>query len=99
MTENTERQISPQEARITTLSTINNHLEQDRILTNKRYGKSALPEDLVLKTWSGTLQNEHSLPKNWLYASGGLVGIPLWPAEILSIPQNARVGRAPHISA
>ncbi len=47
-----------------TLSIINSRLEQDRILTSKkRYEKSALPEELVLKTWSGTLQNEHSLPE------------------------------------
>src|SRR5260221_1670283 len=91
--ENLERQISPQEARNLALSTVNSHLEQDRILTSeKRYGKSALPEDLVLKMWSGTLQNKHSLPKNWLQASGVLVGIPLWTEDNSSTPQTAAVG-------
>src|SRR5260221_7496762 len=89
----TPRQISPQEVRNLALSTVNSCLEQDRILTSKkRYGKSALPEDLVLKMWSGTLQNKHSLPENWLQASRVLVGIPLWTEDNSSTPQTARVG-------
>src|SRR5260370_33744418 len=55
--------------------TINNRLNQDNILTSKiRYKTKALPENLVLCTWSGTLQDEHHLPRKWLTANGVLVG-------------------------
>ncbi len=69
--------ISQKEAKNQTLSTINNRLEEDKILTSRRkYGKDAIPENLVLSTWSGTLQNESSIPENWLRVNGVLVGIP-----------------------
>src|SRR5260370_113719 len=56
------------------METINSCLSQDRILTSKkRYSKKALPEKLVLSTWSRTLQDEHHLPRNWLTASRVLV--------------------------
>ena len=32
-------------------------------------------KELVLRTWSGILMNEDSLPDNWLYTSGVLVGM------------------------
>ncbi|PBK66693.1 hypothetical protein ARMSODRAFT_989329 [Armillaria solidipes] len=43
----------------------------------KRYGKKALEEDTVLQTWHNTLQNEDSLPDNWVREPGVLVGIGL----------------------
>ena len=75
--ETPEKAISPQEAKNRTRK-INNRLEEDIALTNRRkYGKEAIPEKYVLNTWSGTLQDEPSLPENWLRANGVLVGIPL----------------------
>ncbi len=69
--------ISPKEAYSQTLLIINSRLNQDRILTSKkRYGKKALPEQLVLSTWCSTLNDESSCPENWLRANGVLVGIP-----------------------
>ena len=69
--------ISTQEALNQTMSILNKRLNHDKILTSKkRYGNRALPENLVLQTWSGTLQDEHRLPKKWLTASGVLVGRP-----------------------
>jgi len=76
--ETPEKVISPQEAMNRTRSIINSRLDEDIALTNKkRYGKEAIPEKHVLSTWNGTLQNESSLPENWLRANGVLVGIPL----------------------
>ncbi len=67
--------ITAREARNQIMSTINCRLNQDRTLTSKkRYGKKALPENLVLSTWSGTLKDEHRLPRKWLTANGVLVG-------------------------
>src|SRR5260370_38829538 len=76
--EPTETTISPQEARNQTISIINSHLEQDRILSSKkRYSKSSLPEKLVLKTWSSTLLNKHCLPENWLQVLRSSLGLLL----------------------
>jgi ribonuclease HI len=56
-------------------------------MTNKKYETKAISTKTVLHTWSGTLQNESSLPDNWINYSGVLVGIrppeQLWwqPAE------------------
>ncbi|KIJ09911.1 hypothetical protein PAXINDRAFT_164334 [Paxillus involutus ATCC 200175] len=48
---------------------INTRLKHDRILADPvRY-------DLVLKTWSGVLMNEHDLPNDWIRQTGVLVGI------------------------
>jgi hypothetical protein len=38
-------------------------------MTNRRFEKKALADDVVLQTWSGTLHNEHSLPDNWIQES------------------------------
>ena len=56
-------------------------------MTNKRYETKAISTKIVLSAWSGTLQNELSLPENWINCSGVLVGIkpsewPWWqPAD------------------
>jgi len=58
------------------LAIINNHLQMDCTLTNKRrYGKRALPALTVHKTWHGTILDEQSLPDDWHRNTGVLVGI------------------------
>ncbi|KAJ7186234.1 hypothetical protein GGX14DRAFT_383650 [Mycena pura] len=62
---------------------VNQALRRDCILTDScRFGASARQKELVLRTWSGILMNEDSLPDNWLYTSGVLVGMqPIKRAE------------------
>ncbi|KAJ7435160.1 hypothetical protein B0H11DRAFT_1756412, partial [Mycena galericulata] len=57
--------------------TINEHLEIDKNLTNElKFGKQySLPPSLVLETWKGTLNDEKTLPDNWLNEAEVLVGI------------------------
>jgi hypothetical protein len=58
------------------LKSVNSALGRDRILTNKlKFDNLALNKDLVLRTWSGLLMNEDSLPDDWTYTVGVLVGI------------------------
>ncbi|KAI0054457.1 hypothetical protein BV25DRAFT_1833638 [Artomyces pyxidatus] len=57
------------------LHTINTRLTLDRAMTNSRFEKKALPEDTVLRTWSGVLSNKGSLPDNWMRSPGVLVGM------------------------
>ncbi|KAG1837674.1 hypothetical protein C8R48DRAFT_751614 [Suillus tomentosus] len=58
------------------ITTINKRLKFDKLLTNtSKYGKSALRENLVLRTWSGVLKGEDNLPDNWIRKEGVLVGI------------------------
>ena len=47
----------------------------DCAFDTKKYGPFTTRKDLVLKTWSGTLKNEHSLPDNWINAPCVLVGM------------------------
>jgi ribonuclease HI len=56
--------------------TINQRLQVDITLANRpRKGKHpALASQLVLTTWSGTLDNEQNLPANWLREPRVLVG-------------------------
>ena len=56
---------------------LNARLDLDRKLTHKKFGKKALPEKLVKTTWQGILQNEETLPENWITDDGVLVGIDL----------------------
>ncbi len=78
----------PQETRNCMIAILNERLELDHTLTSwKRYQNKALPGRLILRTWSGTLQNEHSLPEDWLRANGVLVGIAKGP-HTGSIAQN-----------
>lgn len=54
---------------------INTRLKTDIALTNKRFPKhKQVKDDLVLKTWSGTLDREDLLPENWISWTGVLVG-------------------------
>ena len=73
--QNHRNTVTAKEASSQTMTAINRRMNQDRTLTSKkRYGNKALPEKLVLSTWSGTLQDEHSLPRKWLTANGVSVG-------------------------
>ncbi|KAJ7220157.1 hypothetical protein GGX14DRAFT_354895, partial [Mycena pura] len=58
------------------LQSINASLSRDRILTNKiKFGMLSFNKELILNTWSGLLLNEESLPDDWTYTKGVLVGI------------------------
>ncbi|KAJ7751680.1 hypothetical protein B0H16DRAFT_1547993 [Mycena metata] len=58
------------------LKMVNAALQRDRILTNKaRFGTRALNKQTVLNTWSGLLMDEDSLPDDWIFTKGVLVGI------------------------
>ena len=57
------------------ISRINTKLTLDRASTNKKYGSSATKKSIVLKTWSGILKNEHTLPDDWINTPGVLVGM------------------------
>ena len=54
---------------------MNARLTLDRAITNNKYGKRALRQEVVLGTWRNVLENEKTLPKNWLRTTGVLVGI------------------------
>jgi hypothetical protein len=54
---------------------INARLTLDRTITNNKYGKKALRQEIVLSTWRNVLKNEENIPKNWLRTTGVLVGI------------------------
>ncbi|KAI0686285.1 ribonuclease H-like protein, partial [Cytidiella melzeri] len=56
------------------LAAMNSRILLDREMTRKKYGKKALNKTLVLRTWSGTLRNEHNLPTDWIN-TGFLVGM------------------------
>jgi hypothetical protein len=57
------------------LATINARLTLDRASTSRKYGKKAIKQKIVLRTWERMLQNENDLPNNWLTSPGVLVGI------------------------
>jgi hypothetical protein len=58
------------------LSMINLRLTHDRLMADRnRYGKKALKTGVVLNTWPHVLLNVESLPRNWIWQSGVLVGI------------------------
>lgn len=55
---------------------INIRLALDREMTDKtRYGKKAVPKSLVLKTWSKVIQDEDTLPEDWIGEPQVLVGV------------------------
>jgi len=56
------------------LCAINRRLALDQAMTNKRYGSRSIKKKTVLHTWSGTLQNEQSLPDDWIKHTRVLVG-------------------------
>ncbi|KZV91930.1 hypothetical protein EXIGLDRAFT_615077 [Exidia glandulosa HHB12029] len=55
---------------------INMRISIDRLLTHKsRHKRGALGTQTVLHTWRGLLENEESLPQDWIRRPGCLVGI------------------------
>ncbi|KAJ7722576.1 hypothetical protein B0H14DRAFT_2411394 [Mycena olivaceomarginata] len=60
---------------------VNQRLQVDKLLANRplRGKHPALAQKLVLETWSGTLDNESSLPANWLREPRVLVGSRAFP--------------------
>ncbi len=54
---------------------VNQRLELDCLMTCNRFGKKALQKDLVLRTWSGVIENEQQLPRDWTEFDGVLVGM------------------------
>ena len=74
--EDAERALTELEIKGKWLYAINTRLKLDCLMTNKnRYGKKGLHPNTVLRTWGNTLKNESSLPENWLWKTGVLVGI------------------------
>ena len=58
------------------LQAVNNTFQRDRILTDERkFGPLAIHKQIVLNTWSGLLLDEESLPDDWIFEKGVLVGI------------------------
>ncbi|KAG7439396.1 uncharacterized protein BT62DRAFT_1014009 [Guyanagaster necrorhizus] len=66
---------SPVQIRNKWMKQIRRRLELDCLMIRKRFGKKALQKDLVLRTWSGVIENEHRLPKDWTEIDGALVGM------------------------
>ncbi|KAF8240553.1 hypothetical protein L208DRAFT_1384337 [Tricholoma matsutake] len=51
-------------------------MEHHILSTNRKLqDRSALTQGIVLQTWSGVLKDEDSLPNNWIWKQGVLVGI------------------------
>jgi ribonuclease HI len=76
-TEENETKISKLEAHNTIKSALNNRLQSNKILTNrKKYSTKALPEKTALETWKNLLNVNADLPENWLKTNRVLVGIP-----------------------
>ena len=77
-----ERTTTPAETATRWRNAINKRLTTDRYLTDEnRFGKRALDENLVKRTWSGCLDNEEGLPDDWFRKRGVLVGIS-WTAPL-----------------
>ncbi|KAH9830779.1 uncharacterized protein C8Q71DRAFT_716518 [Rhodofomes roseus] len=72
---------SRQETRARWLTTMNRRLHLDMSMTNKRFGRLALNNNVVLSTWRGTLVDELALPDDWTGLSRVLVGIDIRPWE------------------
>ena len=56
---------------------MNKRLKTDRASTHQKFGKLATNRELVLKTWSGTLQGESNLSDDWVDVSRVLVGVDM----------------------
>jgi hypothetical protein len=55
---------------------MNHRLSMDQMLASERcFDGKAIPVQLVLDTWKGTLADEETLPDNWIWLGGVLVGI------------------------
>lgn len=54
---------------------INQRLDLDKAMTNKKFETKTIPRKIVLQTWRNTLKNEKDLPEDWTNVRGVLVGI------------------------
>ncbi|KAK0464038.1 hypothetical protein IW261DRAFT_1295200, partial [Armillaria novae-zelandiae] len=73
--DNDNTPFSPSMVEKTWLRAINDRLELDCLMTNKRFRKKAIKLSLVKNTWKGVLKDEEQLPSNWAGAARVLVGI------------------------
>ncbi|KAJ7920566.1 hypothetical protein B0H13DRAFT_2230749 [Mycena leptocephala] len=73
---------------------INQRLQVDRTLASRpKMGKHpALTPQLVLETWSNTLDDEYSLPANWLREPRVLVGRRAFPQTPSRRPNSRGIG-------
>ncbi|EIN10799.1 hypothetical protein PUNSTDRAFT_63757 [Punctularia strigosozonata HHB-11173 SS5] len=70
------RPLTQKEIRNRWKATMNARLKMDcRMADKAKFGAKAVNTDLVLETWSGTLQNESLLPDDWVGWCGVLVGM------------------------
>ncbi|KAF8240546.1 hypothetical protein L208DRAFT_1232612, partial [Tricholoma matsutake] len=68
---------SPDEIHNRWVAQVNRRLHLDILSTNRKLqDRSALTQGIVLQTWSGVQKDEDSLPNNWIWQQGVLVGIP-----------------------
>jgi hypothetical protein len=73
--DNPTNQYSNAEIKNRWLAAINQRLTLDRLMTDHKYGKKALKQKTVLKTWDDVLLDKENLLANWIQQSGVLVGI------------------------
>ncbi|KAF8228205.1 hypothetical protein L208DRAFT_1292691, partial [Tricholoma matsutake] len=67
---------SPDEIHNRWVAQVNRRLHLDILSTNRKLqDRSALTQGIVLQTWSGVLKDKDSLPNNWIWQQGVLVGI------------------------
>lgn len=57
------------------IRTMNDRLTLDRTSTHSKYEKLTINKSLVIGTWTGFLEAENDLPKDWLKTNGVLVGM------------------------
>ena len=53
---------------------VQHRMTMDRAMTNRSFGRKALPNSIVKNTWKGTLENEKALPDKWVWEKEVLVG-------------------------
>ena len=64
-----------EEIRVKWVTRMNERLKTDRVSTHRKFSKLVTNRELVLKTWSGTLQDKSNLPDDWIDVSRVLVGV------------------------
>ena len=76
---------------------MNKRLTNDRFLTNStRFGKRALNEGLIKRTWTGCLDNEEALPQGWYKTKGGFSGyVAGGSARIRTVGPSPTQARSP----
>ncbi|KAK7455150.1 hypothetical protein VKT23_011021 [Stygiomarasmius scandens] len=72
---NDNQPFSEREVKNRWIAMLNERLELDCRMSNKKYETKAIPKRLVQKTWRGLLFDEQNLPDDWTSTTGVLVGI------------------------